>query len=66
MSRKGDCWDNSVAESFFATLRAELVDDARYPTRRAAEHSIGQYIDGSTTPSGCIPTSTTSVRSRSN
>jgi putative transposase len=46
MSRKGDCWDNAVAESFFATLRAELVDDARYPTRRAAEHSIGQYIDG--------------------
>jgi transposase InsO family protein len=46
MSRTGDCWDNAVAESFFATLRAELVDDERYPTRQAAETSIGDYIDG--------------------
>ena len=46
MSRTGDCWDNAVAESFFATLRAELVDDERYRTRRAAETSIGDYIDG--------------------
>jgi putative transposase len=45
MSRKGDCWDNSVAESFFATLRAELVDHERYPTREAARRSIGDYID---------------------
>jgi putative transposase len=45
MSRAGDCWDNAVAESFFATLRTELVDDERYPTRRAAETSIGDYIE---------------------
>lgn len=45
MSRKGDCWDNAVAESFFATLRAELVDHQRYPTREAAMRSIGEYID---------------------
>lgn len=45
MSRKGDCWDNAVAESFFATLRAELVDDERYATRAAATKSIGDYID---------------------
>ena len=45
MSRKGDCWDNAVAESFFATLRAELVDHQRYPTRAAAMKSIGDYID---------------------
>lgn len=45
MSRKGDCWDNAVAESFFATLRAELVDHERYPTREAAMCSIGDYID---------------------
>jgi transposase InsO family protein len=45
MSRKGDCWDNAVSESFFATLRAELCDDERYPTRRAAEASIGDYIE---------------------
>jgi len=45
MSRKGDCWDNAVAESFFATLRAELVDDERYRSRGAAEASIGDYIE---------------------
>jgi putative transposase len=45
MSRKGDCWDNAVAESFFATLRAELVDDERYSLRGAAEDSIGDYIE---------------------
>ena len=45
MSRKGDCWDNAVAESFFATLRAELVDHARYASRRSATASIGDYID---------------------
>lgn len=45
MSRKGDCWDNSVAESFFATLRAELVDHERYATRSEAKLSIGDYID---------------------
>ena len=46
MSRPGDCWDNAVAESFFATLRWELVDDECYATHSAAERSIGQYIDG--------------------
>lgn len=45
MSRKGDCWDNAVAESFFATLRVELVDDERYSTPTAAEVSIGDYIE---------------------
>lgn len=45
MSRKGDCWDNAVAESFFATLRAELVDHLRFPTRAAALRAIGDYID---------------------
>jgi len=45
MSRSGDCWDNAVAESFFATLRAELVDDERYETRSAAIASIRDYLD---------------------
>jgi len=45
MSRRGDCWDNAVAESFFATLRAELVDHERYATRAAAITSIGDYIE---------------------
>jgi putative transposase len=46
MSRTGDCWDNAVAESFFATLRAELVDHETYATRDAAEWAIGRYIEG--------------------
>jgi putative transposase len=45
MSRKGDCWDNAVAESFFATLRAELVDHEQYATHLLATASIGDYID---------------------
>ena len=45
MSRRGDCWDNAVAESFFATLRAELVDDEHYASRDAAEASISDYIE---------------------
>lgn len=45
MSRKGDCWDNAVAESFFATLRAELVNHEQYATRDAASSSIGDYIE---------------------
>jgi transposase InsO family protein len=45
MSGKGDCWDNAVAESFFSTLRAELVDHERYATRAAADASLGDYID---------------------
>jgi transposase InsO family protein len=46
MSRTGDCWDNAVAESFFATLRAELLDHERYGTRNEATMSIGDYIEG--------------------
>ena len=45
MSRTGDCWDNAVAESFFATLKGELVDHERYATRTAAVASIGDYIE---------------------
>ena len=45
MSRRGDCWDNAVAESFFATLRSELVDDERCSRPGAAEVSIGDYIE---------------------
>jgi len=45
MSRRGDCWDNAVAESFFATLRAELVDDERHASRAAAETSVREHIE---------------------
>ncbi len=46
MSRKGDCWDNAVAESFFSTLKAELTERTDYATREEARRSIGEYIDG--------------------
>lgn len=46
MSRKGDCWDNSVAESFFATIKGEMIDHHEYDTRAEAIVAIGDYIDG--------------------
>jgi len=46
MSRKGDCWDNAVAESFFATLKRELEGIEAMESRTAAIISIGDYIDG--------------------
>ena len=46
MSRKGDCWDNAVAESFFATIKGEMIDHEAYPTLAAAIASIADYIDG--------------------
>jgi transposase InsO family protein len=45
MSRKGDCWDNAVAESFFATIKAELIEHTAYATRDAAIASIADYIE---------------------
>jgi len=45
MSRKGDCWDNAVAESFFGTLKTELVHGAGYTTRVQAKGYIVDYIE---------------------
>ena len=45
MSRKGDCWDNAVGESFFATLKVELVDEAAWATRELARSAIFAYIE---------------------
>lgn len=45
MSRKGNCWDNSVAESFFHTIKTELIYNERYETRKSAKQSIFQYIE---------------------
>jgi transposase InsO family protein len=45
MSRKGDCWDNAVAESFFHTLKTELVYHERYKTREQARSSIFEYVE---------------------
>jgi putative transposase len=45
MSRKGDCWDNAVAESFFATLEWELIEDSDWHTREEARRAIFDYIE---------------------
>ena len=45
MSKEGDCWDNAVAESFFGTLKKELVQHEKYNTREAARLSIFDYIE---------------------
>jgi len=44
MSRKGDCWDNAMAESFFKTLKVEL--GSRFVSRRQARDEIFEYIEG--------------------
>lgn len=46
MSRRGDCLDNAVAESFFSTLEHELGSEASWTTRREAIGAVREYIDG--------------------
>lgn len=46
MSRLGDCWDNAVAESFFATLKKDLVHRRPWPTMHEAKAAIHEYIAG--------------------
>jgi len=45
MSRRGNCWDNAVAESFFATIKVELVHDAAWATRAVARAELFDYIE---------------------
>jgi putative transposase len=45
MSRAGDCSENALAESFFATLKAELVNRQVWPTRQAARQAICEWIE---------------------
>jgi transposase InsO family protein len=44
VGRKGQCWDNAVAESFFASLKGELIDTRAWPTRAAACRAVVEYI----------------------
>jgi len=46
MSRKGDCWDNAVAESFFSTLKREIENIDHLESWEAANITIAEYIDG--------------------
>ena len=45
MSRRGNCWDNAFAESFFRTLKVELVYLTKYETRAEAAAAIFEYIE---------------------
>jgi transposase InsO family protein len=45
MSKRGDCWDNAVAESFFATLELEPIIRSDWPTRDAARRALFRYIE---------------------
>lgn len=45
-SRKGNCWDNAVAESFFHTLKTELTRGQKYQTRAEARRQVFEYIFG--------------------
>ena len=45
MSRRGNCWDNAVAESFFATLKKQAVHGERFLTRQDAQQQIFEYIE---------------------
>jgi len=45
MSKKGDCWDNAVAESFFHTLKVELIHRNKFRTRDEAKRKIFEYVE---------------------
>lgn len=45
MSRKGDCWDNAVSESFFATLKSELIETQPWETREQVRAAVFEYIE---------------------
>jgi putative transposase len=45
MSRRGDCWDNAAMESFFASLKKELVHDADFVTRAEARAALFEYLE---------------------
>src|SRR5262249_1165629 len=46
MSRKANCWDNAPMESFFGTLKTELVHQCQYPDRDTARRELFAYIEG--------------------
>ena len=45
MSRKGSCWDNAVAESFFGSLKQEMIHHHNFKTRQEAKTAIFEYIE---------------------
>jgi len=45
MSRRGNCWDNAPVESFFGTLKQELINRCRFVTRQQARQQVFEYIE---------------------
>ncbi|GLW98810.1 hypothetical protein Misp02_28970 [Microtetraspora sp. NBRC 16547] len=45
VGRMGQCWDNALAESFFGTLKGELLDGQVWPSRAAAHSAIFEFIE---------------------
>ena len=46
VGRKGECWDNAVAESFFATIKRELIDTRPWPTKARLHRAIFEWTEG--------------------
>lgn len=46
MSRRGNCWDNAVVESFFSSLKKERIKKRIYKTRDLARADVFDYIEG--------------------
>ena len=45
MSRKGNCWDNAVMESFFGSLKEECVGSTVYPSHEYARRALFEYLE---------------------
>ena len=50
MGSVGDCYDNAMSESFFATLECELLDRTRFPNPKAVGEAIFEFIEGWSNP----------------
>jgi transposase InsO family protein len=64
MSRKGNCWDNAPMESFFGTLKTELVHHREYPDRDTARRDLSPISKAITIGGASTPPSATSPHSR--
>ena len=66
MGSRGDAYDNAVAETFFATLKKELVNRRTWPSRLELQSAVFEYIERSTTASAATPPSECSPQSPTN